>query len=104
MEGAIKLAKLYTKKNGFIVAVKAFHGKTMGSLSMMGKADYRKPPGMLYGGPVYHVPYGDADAVESSSTSARRSASTSPRSSWSRSRARPGRSCPRTTSGRGSAR
>jgi putrescine aminotransferase len=31
---------------------------------MMGKADYRQPPGMLYGGPVYHVPYGDADAVE----------------------------------------
>jgi putrescine aminotransferase len=64
IEGAIKLAKMYTKKNGFIVAVKAFHGKTMGSLSMMGKADYRQPPGTLYGGPIYHVPYGDADAVE----------------------------------------
>jgi putrescine aminotransferase len=64
IEGAIKLAKMYTRKSGFIVAVKAFHGKTMGSLSMMGKADYRQPPGMLYGGPVYHVPYGDADAVE----------------------------------------
>ncbi|RCK76150.1 MAG: Putrescine aminotransferase [Anaerolineae bacterium] len=64
VEGAIKLAKMYTKKNGFIVAVKAFHGKTMGSLSMMGKADYRQPPGTLYGGPVYHVPFGDADAVE----------------------------------------
>lgn len=64
VEGAIKLAKMYTKKNGFIVAVKAFHGKTMGSLSMMGKADYRQPPGILYGGPVYHVPFGDADAVE----------------------------------------
>ena len=64
IEGAIKLAKMYTKKNGFIVATKAFHGKTMGSLSMMGKADYRQPPGMLYGGPVYHVPYGDASAVE----------------------------------------
>lgn len=64
VEGAIKLAKMYTKKSGFIVAVKAFHGKTMGSLSMMGKADYRQPPGLLYGGPVYHVPFGDADAVE----------------------------------------
>ena len=64
IEGAIKLAKMYTHKNGFIVAVKAFHGKTMGSLSMMGKSDYRTPPGTLYGGPVYHVPYGDADAVE----------------------------------------
>src|SRR5512136_2310774 len=64
VEGAIKLAKMYTRKSGFIVAVKAFHGKTMGSLSMMGKADYREPPGVLYGGPVYHVPFGDADAVE----------------------------------------
>jgi putrescine aminotransferase len=31
---------------------------------MMGKADYRQPMGTLYGGPVYHVPFGDADAVE----------------------------------------
>ena len=64
IEGAIKLAKMYTKKPGFIVATNAFHGKTMGSLSMMGKADYREPPGLLYAGPVYHVPYGDAGAVE----------------------------------------
>ena len=64
VEGAIKLAKLYTRKSGFIVAVKAFHGKTMGSLSMMGKSDYRQPAGTLYGGPVYHVPFGDAEAVE----------------------------------------
>jgi putrescine aminotransferase len=64
VEGAIKLAKMYTHKPGFIAALKAFHGKTMGSLSLMGKADYRQPPGVLYGGPVYHVPFGDADAVE----------------------------------------
>ena len=64
IEAAIKIAKLYTQKPAFIVAVKAFHGKTMGSLSMLGKADYRQPMGMLYGGPVYHVPFGDADAVE----------------------------------------
>lgn len=64
IEGAIKLAKMYTRKNGFIVALKAFHGKTMGSLSMLGKADFRTPVGTLYGGPVYHVPFGDAEAVE----------------------------------------
>jgi putrescine aminotransferase len=64
IEGAIKLAKMHTQKDGFIVALKAFHGKTMGSLSMMGKADYRVPVGRLYGGQVYHVPFGDADAVE----------------------------------------
>jgi putrescine aminotransferase len=64
IEAAIKLAKLYTKKPAFIVAVKGFHGKTMGSLSMIGKADYRQPLGLLYAGPVYHVPFGDAEAVE----------------------------------------
>jgi putrescine aminotransferase len=64
IEAAIKLAKVFTKKPAFIVAVKAFHGKTMASLSMLGKADYRQPVGMLYGGPVYHVRFGDAAAVE----------------------------------------
>lgn len=64
VEGTIKLAKMYTHKSGFIAALKAFHGKTMGSLSMLGKSDYRTPVGMLYGGPVFHVPFGDADAVE----------------------------------------
>jgi len=64
IEGAIKLAKMHTRKSGFIVAVKAFHGKTMGALSMMGKMDFRQPAGVLYGGPVFHVPFGDADAVE----------------------------------------
>lgn len=64
IEGAIKLAKMHTHKNGFIVALNAFHGKTMGSLSMIGKSDYRQPVGALYGGPVCYVPFGDADAVE----------------------------------------
>jgi putrescine aminotransferase len=64
IEAAIKLAKVYTQRPAFIVSVKGFHGKTMASLSMMGKADYRQPVGVMYGGPVYHVPYGDAAAVE----------------------------------------
>lgn len=64
IEAAIKIAKLFTGKAAFIVAVKAFHGKTLGSLSMLGKADYRAPMGPMYAGPVYHVPFGDSDAVE----------------------------------------
>lgn len=64
VEAAIKIAKLYTKRSAFIAAVRGFHGKTMGSLSMIGKADFRAPLGALYGGPVYHVPFGDAQAVE----------------------------------------
>jgi putrescine aminotransferase len=64
IEAAIKIAKLYTGKSAFIAGVKAFHGKTMGSLSLLGKADYRQSLGTLYGGQVFHVPFGDADAVE----------------------------------------
>jgi putrescine aminotransferase len=64
IEAAIKIAKLYTGKSAFIASLKGFHGKTMGSLSLMGKADYREPMGELYGGQVYHVPFGSADAVE----------------------------------------
>lgn len=64
IEAAIKIAKMYTGKSAFIVAVQGFHGKTMGSLSMMGKADFRQPMGVMYAGQVYHVPYGDAGAVE----------------------------------------
>ncbi|MCQ3936846.1 MAG: putrescine aminotransferase [Chloroflexi bacterium] len=63
-EAAMKIAKLYTGKTAFIVAVKGFHGKTMGSLSLMGKSDFRAPVGPLYAGQVYHVPFGDAEAVE----------------------------------------
>lgn len=64
IEASLKIAKLFTGKSAFISTTKAFHGKTMGSLSMMGKSDYRQPLGMLYGGPVYHVPFGDAGAIE----------------------------------------
>lgn len=63
IEGAMKFAKAATGKGGFIAAVRGFHGKTAGSLSLMGKAKFRKPAMPLLPN-VYHVPYGDADAVE----------------------------------------
>lgn len=63
VEGAMKLARLYTRKSGFIAAVRGFHGKTAGALSLTGKACFRQPA-LLQSTNVYHVPYGDADAVE----------------------------------------
>jgi putrescine aminotransferase len=63
VEGAMKFAKAATGKSGFIAAVRGFHGKTAGSLSLMGKAKFRKPALPLLPN-VYHVPFGDADAVE----------------------------------------
>ena len=63
IEGAIKLTRLYTKRSTFISALGGFHGKTMGSLSLMGKASFREPfqSGLQ---DVRFVPYGDADALE----------------------------------------
>ncbi|HEX6104757.1 MAG TPA: aminotransferase class III-fold pyridoxal phosphate-dependent enzyme [Gemmatimonadales bacterium] len=62
IEGAIKLARLYTRRNTFISTLGGFHGKSMGSLSLMGKASFREP---FMGGlqDVRFVPYGDADAL-----------------------------------------
>ena len=64
IEGAIKLTRLYTKRNTFISAIGGFHGKSMGSLSLMGKASFREPfeSGLQ---DVRFIPYGDADALES---------------------------------------
>ena len=63
VEGAMKLAKLFTGKKGFIAMLKGFHGKTLGSLSLMGKKIFREPLLPLLEG-VRHVPFGDAEAVE----------------------------------------
>ncbi|MEP7227150.1 MAG: aminotransferase class III-fold pyridoxal phosphate-dependent enzyme [Gemmatimonadales bacterium] len=63
IEGAIKLTRLYTKRNTFISTIGGFHGKSMGSLSLMGKASFREP---FQGGlqDVRFVPFGDANALE----------------------------------------
>ncbi|HZN98679.1 MAG TPA: aminotransferase class III-fold pyridoxal phosphate-dependent enzyme, partial [Gemmatimonadales bacterium] len=63
IEGAIKLTRLYTKRSTFISTLGGFHGKSMGSLSLMGKASFREPfqSGLQ---DVRFVPYGDADALE----------------------------------------
>ena len=63
IEGAMKLAKLYTGRSGFISTLSGFHGKTLGSLSLIGKSVYRKPILPLLEG-IHQVPFGDADAVE----------------------------------------
>ena len=63
VEGAMKLARLYTGKPGFISCVRGFHGKSYGALSLMGKGEYRLAFEPLLQD-VYFVPYGDAGAVE----------------------------------------
>ena len=63
VDGAMKLAKLYTGRKGFIATTQGFHGKSLGALSLLGKAVYREPVLPLLEG-IRHVPFGDADAVE----------------------------------------
>ena len=43
VEGALKLARLYTRKRKFISTVNSFHGKTMGALSVTGRDLFRQP-------------------------------------------------------------
>src|SRR5262249_48472843 len=63
VEGAMKLARPYTKKPGFISCIRGFHGKSYGSLSLMGKGEYRVPFEPLLQD-VFFVPFGDAGEVE----------------------------------------
>lgn len=63
VEMALKLARLASQKHYFISTVNAFHGKSMGAVSVTGKGAYRKPYLPLIQG-VQHVEYGNADAAE----------------------------------------
>ncbi len=66
-EAALKIARMATGKTDFIATVGAYHGKTMGALSLTGRAVYRKPfEPMLPGGSF--VPFNDADAIEAAIT------------------------------------
>lgn len=63
IEGAMKIARVATQRPGFLCADGAFHGKTLGSLSLMGKDAFRAPVEPLLG-PVFRAPFGDAEAFE----------------------------------------
>jgi putrescine aminotransferase len=63
VEAALKFARIQTGRPRIISTYGAFHGKTLGSLSVSGRDTYRKPFEPLLPA-VVHVPYGDAGAVE----------------------------------------
>jgi putrescine aminotransferase len=67
IEGALKMARLYTKKRGFISTENSFHGKSMGSLSVTGRTVFREPFQPLLQD-VTFVPYGDAAAIQKAIT------------------------------------
>lgn len=61
-EGALKLARKYTGRPGFVAFERSFHGRTMGSLSVTWKEEWRKPFEPLLQ-PVRFAPYDDLDAA-----------------------------------------
>ena len=63
VEAALKLAMASTGKSGFVAAKGAFHGRTLGALSLTSGERYRKPF-KAFLGDVAFVDYGDAAAVE----------------------------------------
>jgi 4-aminobutyrate aminotransferase len=64
VEGAIKLARYATKRQNVIAFFGAFHGRSLGALSLTAsKSKYRGGFGPLTPG-AYHAPYGDADYIE----------------------------------------
>jgi ornithine--oxo-acid transaminase len=63
VEAAIKIARAATGRPRVLFAEHAFHGLTLGSLSLNGNAEFRDGFGPLLAG-CAPVPFGDADALE----------------------------------------
>ena len=62
-EGALKLARKYTGRPGFVAFERSFHGRTFGSLSVTWKEAWRKPFEPLLE-PVRFAPFDDLDAAD----------------------------------------
>jgi 4-aminobutyrate aminotransferase len=72
-EAAIKLSRYYTKRQGLIAFLGAFHGRSMGSLSLTAsKAVQRRGFGPFIPG-VYHAPYPDTYRASSPDAAAAQS-------------------------------
>src|SRR5205085_688039 len=63
VEGALKLARAATGRTGIVSAERAFHGKTLGSLSASGREVHRRQFEPLMPGFI-QVPFGDFNALE----------------------------------------
>lgn len=63
IEGALKTARKHTGRASFVAFDGAYHGDTLGALALMGNANFRAPFEPLPG-PVRHLPYDDASALD----------------------------------------
>jgi acetylornithine/N-succinyldiaminopimelate aminotransferase len=62
IEGALKAARKFTHREGFVAFDGAYHGDTMGAMALAGNPAFREPFGALPG-PVTHLAFGDPDAL-----------------------------------------
>ncbi|MBC2722868.1 putrescine aminotransferase [Desulfosporosinus sp.] len=62
IECSLKLAKMYSDRRTFISTTRAFHGKSLGSLSATAKGVFRKPFLPMIPG-FRHVPFGDLEMM-----------------------------------------
>ena len=62
VEAAMKIARASTRRSDFVAAVRGFHGRTLGALSLTFEAHYREAFEPLAGA-VRRVPFNQADAL-----------------------------------------
>jgi acetylornithine/N-succinyldiaminopimelate aminotransferase len=63
IECALKVARKFTGRAGFVAFDGAYHGDTMGALALAGNRAMREPFGELPG-PVAHLPFDDESALD----------------------------------------
>jgi acetylornithine/N-succinyldiaminopimelate aminotransferase len=63
VECALKVARKFTGRAGFVAFDGAYHGDTMGALALAGNPTMREPFGALPG-PVTHLPYDNENAFD----------------------------------------
>ena len=66
MDGALKFARLFTKRPAFVATTRGFHGRTMGALSVTWEPKYRE--GFLPLLETTHVQFNDAAALDKAIT------------------------------------
>lgn len=62
VEGALKLSRLLTRRKGIVAAMRSFHGRTLGALSVTWNKKYREPV-EGWGPEVDFVAYNDLEAA-----------------------------------------
>ncbi len=67
VEGALKFARLATKRTKVVATMRGFHGKTMGALSATWGPEYRELFGPLLEG-FSHIPFNKTDALDAAIT------------------------------------